>query len=259
MGLGVAALVTAQKNESVPGPPFAAGSADNGLSVDTVAGKIVLGNDIGAPGSPAKLLSAREIEMLGNLFRLINNGFRKFIVDPGGGLYALGDLDTEVGGMRVVVLDAAGQVLITSATANILNGTVTGNNPVVSIGDDTAVGNNTYFTVDDINKVLAGFSGGFEVFQLDTFSGFPTVLLGDVNGAANQTGLSVDDNLQEVKINALNGLKMQGNPNLIENLTAYANGAGANVGTLNNAPTAGDPTKWIPIIDNGITRYIPAW
>lgn len=38
-----------------------------------------------------------------------------------------------------------------------------------------------------------------------------------------------------------------------------ANGAAAQAGTLTNAPTAGNPTKWIPIDDNGTTRYIPAW
>lgn len=37
------------------------------------------------------------------------------------------------------------------------------------------------------------------------------------------------------------------------------NGAAAAVGTLTNAPTAGNPTKWIPINDNGTTRYLPAW
>lgn len=24
-------------------------------------------------------------------------------------------------------------------------------------------------------------------------------------------------------------------------------------------PTAGNPSKWIPVNDNGTTRYIPAW
>lgn len=38
-----------------------------------------------------------------------------------------------------------------------------------------------------------------------------------------------------------------------------ANGAAAAAGTLTNAPAAGNPTKWIPIDDNGTTRYIPAW
>lgn len=41
--------------------------------------------------------------------------------------------------------------------------------------------------------------------------------------------------------------------------TAITTGAGAQAGTLLNAPAAGNPTKWIPINDNGTTRYIPAW
>lgn len=41
--------------------------------------------------------------------------------------------------------------------------------------------------------------------------------------------------------------------------SAITSGAGASAGTLTNAPTVGNPTKWIPINDNGTTRYIPAW
>lgn len=40
---------------------------------------------------------------------------------------------------------------------------------------------------------------------------------------------------------------------------SLANGAAAAAGTLSNAPAAGNPTKWIPINDNGTTRHIPAW
>jgi hypothetical protein len=40
---------------------------------------------------------------------------------------------------------------------------------------------------------------------------------------------------------------------------SLTNGAAAALGTLTNAPTAGNPTKWIPIVDNGTTRYIPCW
>jgi hypothetical protein len=46
---------------------------------------------------------------------------------------------------------------------------------------------------------------------------------------------------------------------LLESITALNNGAGGFVGTLANAPVAGNPTKWVPIIDNGVTRYTPAW
>ena len=46
---------------------------------------------------------------------------------------------------------------------------------------------------------------------------------------------------------------------LITTSAALADGAGAAAGTLLNAPAAGNPTKWIPINDNGTTRYVPAW
>lgn len=46
---------------------------------------------------------------------------------------------------------------------------------------------------------------------------------------------------------------------MIRTYTAFTNGAGAALGTLANAPAAGNPTKWIPVNDNGTTRYIPAW
>lgn len=36
-------------------------------------------------------------------------------------------------------------------------------------------------------------------------------------------------------------------------------GAGAGAGTLTNAPSAGNPSFWMPIQINGNTRYIPCW
>ena len=41
--------------------------------------------------------------------------------------------------------------------------------------------------------------------------------------------------------------------------TAYTNNAAAAAATIANAPVAGNPTKWIPINDNGTIRNIPAW
>lgn len=40
---------------------------------------------------------------------------------------------------------------------------------------------------------------------------------------------------------------------------SLTNNAAAAGGTLLNAPVAGNPTKWIPINDNGTIRNIPAW
>jgi len=50
-----------------------------------------------------------------------------------------------------------------------------------------------------------------------------------------------------------------GSATLLTTTVSLTNGAGASLGTLANSPVAGNPTKWIPIVDNGTTRYIPAW
>ena len=75
MGIGVASIQTSQKKEQA-GPPFASNSADNGLSVDPISSRIVLGNNVGAVGAPAQLLSDREVvteDALLNLFAVILN------------------------------------------------------------------------------------------------------------------------------------------------------------------------------------------
>ncbi len=46
---------------------------------------------------------------------------------------------------------------------------------------------------------------------------------------------------------------------LAKSTVAFTDGAAAQTATMTNGPTAGNPTKWIPIDDNGTTRYIPAW
>lgn len=46
---------------------------------------------------------------------------------------------------------------------------------------------------------------------------------------------------------------------LLGTTVSLTDGAGADIGTLLNAPAAGDPTKWVAIDDNGTTRYIPTW
>lgn len=46
---------------------------------------------------------------------------------------------------------------------------------------------------------------------------------------------------------------------MLTSIVDFNDGAAAASGTLTNAPTAGNPTKWIPIDDNGTTRYIPTW
>jgi hypothetical protein len=68
-----------------------------------------------------------------------------------------------------------------------------------------------------------------------------------------------------VFVNAPNGLIVQqggltiASSTLLRSSVSLTNGAASGAGTITNAPVAGNPTKWVPIIDNGTTRFIPAW
>jgi hypothetical protein len=50
-----------------------------------------------------------------------------------------------------------------------------------------------------------------------------------------------------------------GGANILAATAALANGAGAAAGTLGNAPTAGNPTKWVSFDDAGTIRHFPTW
>lgn len=54
-------------------------------------------------------------------------------------------------------------------------------------------------------------------------------------------------------------LTLPGGATLLATGAALTSGAAAATATMTNAPTAGNPTKWVAINDNGTTRYIPAW
>lgn len=49
------------------------------------------------------------------------------------------------------------------------------------------------------------------------------------------------------------------NGELLKSTTALTTGAGVGAGTITNAPSAGNPTKWIKINDAGTIRSFPAW
>lgn len=59
-------------------------------------------------------------------------------------------------------------------------------------------------------------------------------------------------------ISGLLGIAGGSTPILTTAATATS-GAGAQLGTLTNAPSAGNPTSWLAFNDDGVTRYIPAW
>jgi hypothetical protein len=107
MSIGTVSLNTSHKKEpaGMPGPPFAANSARNGLSVDS-SGHIVFGNDVGDGTAPAKLLNNRFVPMEG--FDIdFNNGtihIEGITGDPGSGPLTVAD--PESGGFQAAYIIA---------------------------------------------------------------------------------------------------------------------------------------------------------
>lgn len=163
--------------------------------------------------------------------------------------------------------NAVGQSFLTiePGPASVLIGDIDGkaNSTIISIADSTnaiAMGQpsgNGYLELimTAAAESLAWYiQGNQKIYSDANFTG-----IGDISGAGSSTKIGADDTAQQCTIDASNGLKITGDTTLLHTGTALANGAGALVGTLNNSPAAGNPTKWIPIDDNGTTRYVPAW
>lgn len=79
---------------------------------------------------------------------------------------------------------------------------------------------------------------------------FQTGVVGGA-GSVLQTAASVCriTNAQKFEIMTDNGLTF----------VNQTNGAGAAVGTLNNAPAAGNPTHWLKVQIGGVNKFIPCW
>lgn len=174
------------------GPPLPAGTAENGLSVDPVTGRIVLGNDLGGMG--AELLSDREIEMDNFLFRLVNGGAAaaQFLVEPGNGLYALGDLGPANNGSQIVIDDIAQNVILATNIGGIpgqpfLAGN--GNSRIFQFGDTNSAANGLQLQLNDIANTVRLEN----LAELMLFFGPSVYSMGNVSDTLNGSKISIDD------------------------------------------------------------------
>ncbi len=85
--------------------------------------------------------------------------------------------------------------------------------------------------------------------------GYFTVSTANTSGAMT-LALSID---QAQLATFASGIVQTDSAALIRTAATLANGAGAQTATMTNGPTAGNPSKWIAILDNGTPRYIPTW
>jgi hypothetical protein len=154
---------------------------------------------------------------------------------------------------------AAGDVLYLGNTAGTLTkvkpvgpkvnnaiGVVTSTTSI-QVQQTRSIGVNELYDVDPAggtNGDLLIFDSAFGRFRYNKLTAGTSIKI--TNGAGTIT--IAGDNLTNNQAGSL-----------ISSSVALSNGAGAALGTLTNAPAAGPPTKWIPVSDNGTTRYFPAW
>lgn len=116
------------------------------------------------------------------------------------------------------------------------------------------------FSIAALGMVALNGGGGNQYFSGDGTTAAILVQLGDLQARNHSTSLKIVDASSQVQIAAASGLKITGDAaNLLHTGQNMTNFAAAALGTLTNAPVAGNPTKWIQIDDNGTARRIPAW
>jgi len=123
-------------------------------------------------------------------------------------------------------------------------------------------------------KIFVKVDNGYEIDELHNVQITPTVLAGSLLiydatvGVWKNARLTAGSNIAitnaDGSITIATGASITSDlknntGRLIDSSVTLTNGSGAAVATMTNGPTAGNPTKWIPIDDNGTTRYIPAW
>jgi len=285
LGLGNG-IFTQQKNVSTAGLLT---GADNGLQVvgteAYLGGNLLIDTEINLGGY---LFNIND-----------QNLYDKLIIDPAGTDYRFGDIDGQNNNSYLWINDSAPEIsaliygnamLYLSGPENTLgdrdnyaNGTVLiidDINSTIEFNAGGVVGNSflefnntsTTYTYGDIDQIDNGCTVdlndsqrqfvfqrlGSKYLNLDITNAL--FQLGDID-AGSPCMVSVDGGNSEIHLQSLNGVffTQASNMPLLSTTVALNNNAGAGAGTLGNAPTAGNPTKWIKINDAGTDRYIPTW
>lgn len=108
--------------------------------------------------------------------------------------------------------------------------------------------------LDTINRL----SEAVELLALAHY-GTTEELPDDLAPVGVQPETEADDLAPIANVSSIEGEISDITTQLIRSSETLNDGAGGATGTLTNAPAAGDPTKWVPIDDNGTTLYLPAW
>lgn len=164
-GLG---LLVRHNKKAAGGAPFPAASADNGLSVDAVTGKIVLGQTVAQVGNPAILLSNREIPLGGFSYSIIEGAGRQLFIDPPSNSIYLGDLDGVLKGATFAISNSSGDIQLTSEIGGITYSGIFNYFAASSawvLGDVNTANNGSRLTISDTYQIVIISNSRFEETQ----------------------------------------------------------------------------------------------
>lgn len=178
-------------------------------------------------------------------------------VNPFDKQVTLGDYTNSGNGIQLYISDSTNVIQMIGSGGNPF---FNGNPYQVTIGDISGqTPRAPQFSVDPSNGSIYGILEGVHLFEISDASGTDKqVILGDLTGAGQYALLSQGN--KRLEINLDNGIQLTSTDDYLFRYNGtLANHNAAAAGTLTNAPTAGNPTKWIRISDNGVNRYIPTW
>jgi hypothetical protein len=114
---------------------------------------------------------------------------------------------------------------------------------------------------NDGSTTIAGMLTVGNGLTVSPDSGDPSTFWGQLNVNATLDVSGVTQTQGMVNLAGFEITQQSGAAPLISTSDAagWTDHSGADIGSLTNAPTAGNPSKWLAVNDNGTTRYIPAW
>ena len=223
-----------------------------------------------APSDAVLLLrgSGPSFSML--LFGGTTNAFPALRFKAGGIDFKLADNTdfADVGGRNVVATAqiSAGTDLLALSTLQLGGTTLIASAPADGVLKFTNAAGTDFLKIQ-FGGTTAAFpsiqrSGTSLFFRLADASAFAPIQCGVINSGQIIASANIQTSGQVIATGDVTGDNHHvGSVSVMLDLTnaGMPNGAAASAGTLTNAPIAGNPTKWIPILVSGATKYIPAW
>lgn len=161
----------------------------------------------------------------------------------------------------------AGRVLINGTTDDGVNQLqVTGSIAASTVLKTIAGGTQAAPAVSILNANTGWYSSGSGTNLIASVGNLPIIGLINNGGAPQVVPTNGGDGAGSFGSATIrwgsifvNSLNVNNAGALVTSQVALTDAAAAQVGTLTNAPTAGNPAKWIQINDNGTVRKIPTW